>query len=158
MEARSWDDGPYNNEVYSPRTPFESSRGATGAAPSLSARAAMVKTADFEGGTSFTQERGLLDTVVGVPSSRMSMRLLRAVPRTVRGRALACGLRPDCNAVTVAAHSPGEKMRITRTTTVQEQDTSDGEQHKRDRKQHYNSITSSGSNKHLRKGYDSMAE
>ena len=69
MEARSWDDGPYNSEVYSPRTPFESSRGATGAAPSLSARAAMVKTVDFEGGTSFTQERGLLDTVVGVPSS-----------------------------------------------------------------------------------------
>ena len=29
----------------------------------------MVKTVDFEGGTSFTQERGLLDTVVGVPSS-----------------------------------------------------------------------------------------
>ena len=44
----------YNNKVYSPRTTFESSRGATGAAPTLSARAAMVKTADLEGGTSFT--------------------------------------------------------------------------------------------------------
>ena len=76
------------------------------------------------------QERGLLDTIVGVLSSRVSMKLLRAVPRTVRGRAPACGLRPDCNAVTVAAQSPGEKKRITRTTTVQEQDTSDGEQSK----------------------------
>ena len=104
------------------------------------------------------QERGLLDTIVGVLSSRVSMKLLRAVPRTVRGRAPACGLRPDCNAVTVAAHSLQEKERITRPSTVQEQDTSDGEQHKRDRKQHYNSITSSGSSKHLRKGYDSMAE
>ena len=93
------------------------------------------------------QERVLLDTVVGVPSSRVSMKLLRAVPRTVRGRAPACGLRPDCNAVTVAVQSPEEKKRTKKTTTFQEQETSDGEQDKRAKKQHHNGITSSGSSK-----------
>ena len=58
------------------------------------------------GHAAFMQERGLLDTIVGVLSSRVSMKLLRAGPRTVRGRAPACGLRPDRKAVTVAVQSP----------------------------------------------------
>ena len=54
VEAGSWVDGPYNKNVYSPRALFESSRRRTGAAPTLSALAAMAKTADLEGRTGLT--------------------------------------------------------------------------------------------------------
>ena len=101
------------------------------------------------------QERGLLDTIVGVLSSRVSMKLLRAVPRTVRGRAPACGLRPDCNAVTVAVESPEEKrgknkINLTRPSA------SYGQHGKSARKQHLNGITGSNS-KQLSNGYGSTA-
>ena len=52
--------------------------------------------------------------------------------------ALPCGLRPDCNAVTVAVESPEEKKR--------------GKQ-----KKHINGITGSGSSKQLSNGYGSTA-
>ena len=63
VEAGSWVDGPYNKNVSSPRALSESSRRRTGAAPTLSARAAMVKTADLEGGTGFTHV-----SLVGAPA------------------------------------------------------------------------------------------
>ena len=53
--------------------------------------------------------------------------------------ALPCGLRPDCNAVTVAIESPEEKKRTTKNTSTS---ISDGEQDKIARKQHRNNITS----------------
>ena len=44
--------------------------------------------------------------------------------------ALPCGLRPDCNAVTVAVESPEEKKR-TKKNNITRTSTSDGEHDKR---------------------------
>ena len=55
--------------------------------------------------------------------------------------AIPCGLRPDCNAVTVAVESPEEKKR-TKTKNITKTSTSNGKQDKIARKQHRNNITS----------------
>ena len=52
---------------------------------------------------------------------------------------LPCGLRPDCNAVTVAVEEPEGKQR---TKKMSRTSISDGEQDKIARKQHRNNITS----------------
>ena len=56
--------------------------------------------------------------------------------------ALPCGLRPDCNAVTVAVESPEEKKEDKKNNNITRTSTSNGKQDKIARKQHRNNITS----------------